>query len=55
MQRKIIQLAMSGRIHLNHLGVNQNRAREQANLRRILDHMIIRNQITIVRDETPCR
>ena len=45
-QRQII-----GRIHLNHLGVNQTRAREQTNLRRILDHMIIGNQITIVRDE----
>jgi hypothetical protein len=37
--------------HLNHFGVNQTRAREQTNLRRILDHMIVRNQITIVRDE----
>ena len=35
-QRQII-----GRIHLNHLGVNQTRAREQTNLRPILDHMII--------------
>ena len=35
----------------NHFGVNQTLACEQTNLRRILDHMIVRNQITIVRDE----
>jgi hypothetical protein len=31
--------------------VNEGRAREQTNLRRILDHMIIGNQMTIARDE----
>src|SRR5208282_2787192 len=35
------QSQIIGRIHLNHLGVNQTRAREQTNLRRILDHMVI--------------
>jgi len=28
-------------IYLHHLGVNQTRAREQTNLRRILDDMIV--------------
>ena len=48
---RLQQSQIIGRIHLNHFGVNQTCAREQTNLRRILDHMIIGNQITIVRDE----
>ena len=48
---RLQQSQIIGRVHLNHLGVNQTRAREQTNLRRILDHMMIGNQITIVRDE----
>jgi len=42
------QSQIIGRIHLNHFDVNQTCAREQTNLRRILDHMIIGNQITLV-------
>ena len=38
---RLQQSQIIGRIHLNHFGVNQARAREQTNLRRILDHMII--------------
>ena len=43
------------RIHLHHRRVNQACAREQTHLGRTLDDMIIGNQITIIRDETPCR
>jgi len=43
------------RIHLHHRRVNQACAREQTHFGRTLDDVIIGNQITIVRDETPCR
>ena len=43
------------RIHLHHRRVNQACAREQTHFGRTLDNVIIGNQITIVRDETPCR
>ena len=45
-QRQII-----GRIHLRHLGVQRARARQQPHLRRALDHVIIGNQITVLREE----
>ncbi len=45
------QSQIIGRIHLNYFCVNQTRAREQTNLRPILDDVVVRNQITIVRDE----
>jgi len=45
------QSQISGRIHLNNFGVNRSRARDQTNFRCILDHMIIGNQTTVVRDE----
>jgi hypothetical protein len=38
---RLQQSQIIGHVHLHHLGVNQTRAREQTNFRRILDHMII--------------
>jgi hypothetical protein len=38
---RLQQSQITGRIHLHHIGINQTRAREQTNLRRILDHMIV--------------
>jgi len=45
------QSQIIGRIHLNNFCVNRSGTRDQTNFRRILDYMIIGNQITIVRDE----